>query len=230
MRVKVYGAKKDEYCIYEKLQKETGIKFEFTSDVLTMDTVDYTKGYDALIILTNCKVNHAIASKLKENGVKMIAARSAGTDHIDLNATKKNNIMVANVPYYSPQTISEYTILMLLALVRNMKKEQEMLKNGDFSLNGLKGKQIGSMKIGVFGTGRIGRETIKLLNAFGAHVLAYDIYENDVVKSICKYEKKDAILAEADAIILHCPLTEESYHFIDRDAISAMKDGVASGI
>lgn len=82
------------------------------------------------------------------------------------------------------------------------------------------------MKIGVFGTGRIGRETIKLLNAFGAHVLAYDIYENDVVKSICKYEKKDAILAEADAIILHCPLTEESYHFIDRDAISAMKDGV----
>lgn len=226
MKVRVYGAQQDELIFYDKMKDEYGFEFTFAKEVLNLDTVNLTKGYDALIIVTVCKITKEVAKALHENGVKYIAARSAGTDHINYNAVKEYDLKAANVPYYSPRSIAEHTIMMALNVLRHSKKEARMVAAGDFRMTGLKGKELGALTVGVLGTGRIGYETMKLLKGFGCDILAYDLYPNEKAKKICRYVTDQTLFSKADMIILHCPLIKENYHCINEDAIQKMKEGV----
>lgn len=225
MKILVYGAQQDEKPFYEAVQGEYGFSCTFAQEVLSADTVHHTKGYDALIIVTTCKITHDVANALRENGVRFLAARSAGVDHIDFDAVRANGLRVANVPFYSPSAIAEHTILTALNVLRHSKREMRMLEAGDFTMSGLKGKELGSMTAGVYGTGRIGLETIKLLHGFGCRILAYDLYPNEQAKEYCSYQTAQEVLQQSDIVFLHCPLTEQNHHLINGESILAMKDG-----
>ena len=192
----------------------------------TDNVKEITKGYDAIWIVTVLHIDREIAKILKDNGVKYIASRAAGTDHMDLKSLKEYGIKVANVPFYAPNAIAEHTIMLTLSLLRKFKKELNMVNNQVFTLDGLKGKQLGMATVGVLGTGRIGTETIKILKGFGSKILAYDLYSNQVVKEYAEYVSEEKILTESDILIFHCPLTESNYHIINEESIKKLRDGV----
>ena len=226
MKVRVYGSQKDEYAFYESAKETSGFSFTFASEVLSMETVHLTLGFDAIIIVTTCKITSEVAQALYKNGVRFIAARSAGTDHIDYDAARATGLLAANVPFYSPGAIAEHTLMTALNLLRRSKREAGMIASGDFSMSGLKGRQLSGMTAGVFGTGRIGLRTMQLLSGFGCRILAYDLYPGEQAKAYCEYREPEYLLRESDILFFHCPLTEQNYHMINRDSIAKMKDGV----
>ncbi|WMJ89064.1 NAD(P)-dependent oxidoreductase [Anaerocolumna sp. MB42-C2] len=225
MRVLLFYVNQDEteYIL------ECNRKFRFDLKMADFDfnssDSDKFTGYDAVWITTNCKVTQLKTEQLKKAGVRYIVSRAAGTDHMDLAAMKENSIKGANVPRYSPNAIAEHTLCMVLMCLRKMKLELTMIKNYDFTLTGLKGRELRNMTVGVVGTGRIGTETIKLLSGFGCRILAYDLYANQSVTNLVTYSELDDIFSESDILILHCPLTEENRRFINHDTINRMKHG-----
>lgn len=225
MKVRVYGAQPDELRLYKEAEQQGDLSFEFAGAPLNEGTVGEVKDCEALILLTNCQVNEKVAQALSEKGVKYLACRSAGTDHVDYAAVKKFGMHCCNVPFYAPEAIAEHTILMALRLLRREKRCSAKLAAGDYTLEGLKGRQLGQLTAGVLGTGRIGRTTMGLLNGFGTKVLGWDPYPNDAAAKLCTYVERDELLERSDIIFLHCPLTPDSYRIIGRETLAKMQDG-----
>ena len=225
MHIRVYGVQKDELPIYKEAEKTYGFTFEFADAPLTAANADLTAGSEGLIILTNCGITEEVAAILEKQGVKYIAARSAGADHIDLEAAHRHGLKCANVPFYAPEAISEHTVLVALLLLRNWKKSEAKVAAGDYTMAGLKGRQLGQMRAGVFGTGRIGRTTMAILKGFGAEIVGADPYPNKAAEEYCTYVSNEELLKTSDIIFLHCPLTDDNYHLINAETIAMMKDG-----
>ena len=142
MKVRVYGAKEEEIAYSESLRPGYPLELTYAKEVLGPDTVELTKGYDAVWIVTACKITEAVARSLQENGVKYVVTRSAGYDHMDLAAMKQYGLRGANVPFYSPWAISEHAILTALSLLRLAKKQQKKIAAGDYTLAGVQGKEL----------------------------------------------------------------------------------------
>lgn len=226
MKVIVYAAREDEKCCFEEYNKKYNFVFTFCKESLTMANIDTAKGHEAIWIVTSCRITREITAALSERGVKYIVSRAAGTDHIDLEALREYGLKAANVPFYSPAAIAEHTVMLVMMLLRNMKREFVMVQNNDFSLNGLRGRELHNMKVGIFGTGRIGCKTIELLTGFGCKIYAYDVSLHEDLKDRICFTTKETLYKECDILIFHCPLTSENYHMINRDTLSQMKDGV----
>jgi D-lactate dehydrogenase len=225
MKVHVYGAQPDELKLYEEAQRAGDMTFTFAKTPLNEETVDQVEDCEALILVTNCQVNEKVVERLAQKGVKFLATRSAGSDHVDYAAVKKYGLQCANVPFYAPEAIAEHTILMALRVLRHEKKSTDKLAVGDYTMEGLKGRQLGQLTAGVLGTGRIGQTTMRLLNGFGTRVLGWDPYPNDAAAKLCTYTERDQLLRESDIVFLHCPLTPDSYHIIGAEALGQMKEG-----
>lgn len=226
MKIRVYGVQADELPYYHKVQTKYGFDFTFASEILSADTVHLTKGFDGLIVMTNCKITRGVAQALKQNDVRFLATRTAGTDHIDVAAVHENGLSVANVPSYSPNAIAEHTVMTALNLMRYTKRSMRKIDAGDFTMTGLKGRELGSMTAGVWGVGQIGLATIRLLNGFGCRVLSYGTHPSEEAAKYSQSVTTEVLLKESDIIFLHCPLRSQNYHMIDCQAIARMKDGV----
>ncbi len=225
MHIRVYGVQPDELPVYREAESRCGFTFEFASGVLNEGTVEEVSPCDAVIVLTNSSVNRTVAARLAEKGVRYVAARSAGSDHIDVRAARACGLHCCCVPRYAPEAISEHTILLALSVLRHAKLSAKKVAAGDFTMQNLKGRQLGQMTAGVFGTGRIGRTTMALLRGFGAEVLGWDPYPSAEAEKLCTYVEPEELLRRSDIVFLHCPLTEESRHMIGEEAIGKMKDG-----
>ncbi|MGE4277558.1 MAG: NAD(P)-dependent oxidoreductase [Lawsonibacter sp.] len=225
MHIRVYGVQPDELDVYHKAEAKYGFTFEFAKNLLNEDTVDEVQNCEGIILVTTCRVTEKVVEKLAQRGVKYLAARSAGSDHVDYDAVVKYGLHCANVPFYAPEAIAEHTILMALSVLRNSKKSYRMIESGDFTMKGLRGRQLGQMTAGVLGTGRIGRTTMSLLRGFGTKVQGWDPYPNEAAGKLCTYVTQEQLLQESDIIFLHCPLTPDSYHIIGENTLSQMKPG-----
>ncbi len=226
MKILLFNVNKDEVQYIYDCNKRFGFELVLADfDFNTEDTKKF-RGFDAIWIVTNCVVNESKAKQLSKAGVRYIVSRAAGTDHIDLEAIRKAGIRAANVPRYSPNAIAEHTLCLILMALRKMKRELRMIDQYDFSLKGLKGRELRNMTVGVIGTGRIGAETIKCLSGFGCRIIANDLYENALIKDKVRYLEYEELLKDSDIIVLHCPLTEENHRMIRKESINLMKDGV----
>lgn len=226
MHVRVYGVQPDELEVYREAEEKYGFTFEFAKELLCEENVGDISGCEAVILVTACHVTEQTAKKMAEQGVRYLATRSAGSDHIDYEAVRKYGMCCANVPFYAPEAIAEYTIFMALSVLRHSKRSRDMAEQGDFTLKGLKGRQLGKMTAGVMGTGRIGCATMTLLKGFGANILGWDPYPNERAGELCRYVTKEQLMEESDILFLHCPLTEDNYHIIGADALERqMKPG-----
>lgn len=206
-----------------KIYKNDEIKMKFFETKLNEDTVSLADGYDIVCVFVNDTVNATVIDKLHEYGVKLIALRCAGYNNVDLKHAK-GKISVVRVPAYSPYAVAEHTMALLLTIVRNTHKAYVRTKSFNFSLTGLLGFDLYGKTIGIIGTGKIGSIFAQICKGFGMKVLAYDKYPNESLD--LEYTTLDNLFANSDIISLHCPLTEESYHLIDKASISTMKDGV----
>lgn len=164
----------------------------------------------------------------KYKNLKLIATRSTGFDHIDLNYCKSRGIEVVNVPKYGEATVAEFTFGVLLALARHIIQARTDMKNNFVRMNEYIGFDLYGHTLGIIGTGAIGRHVAKLARGFGMDVLAYDIYPNEEFQRIYNihYVGLDELFAKSDIITLHAPATKDNYHLLNDDAFKKMKDGV----
>lgn len=168
-------------------------KLVWIEEAIDNETVNKSKGCKAIIIFSSDKIDKKILKKLNDLGVEFIAARSAGTDHIDLEAAKEFDIKVANVPDYSPNSIAEHCIALTLSIYRKLKPSFKRIENYNFTLEGQIGREINSKTVGIFGTGDIGEVLANLFHCFGAKVFLFDAKKNANLKekSWAKYVSKE---------------------------------------
>lgn len=214
----------DEKKYLEKICKELNIEYDYTSDYPCLDNLHLCKGYDAVSIITN-PTDSKMLDVMKSYGIKALSTRSIGYDHIDYDYAKQIGIKVCNVSY-SPNSVANYTIMLILMACRKIDYIMKKSALQDFSLMGNCGRELSLSTVGIIGTGRIGEALIKHLSGFGCKILAYDLYEKDSVKQYAKYVSLDELYAESDIISLHVPGLPENEHMICSNTISKMKDGV----
>lgn len=221
--VAFYDAKAYDRPSFEKYGKLHDVDFKFLETKLNEDTADLAKGCEVVCVFVNDDVNAAVIDKLYEGGVRLIALRSAGYNNVDVRHAF-GKIHVVHVPAYSPYAVAEHAMALLLTSVRRIHKAYNRTRDFNFSLNGLTGFDFHGKTVGVIGTGRIGRIFIDICRGFGMKVLAYDRFPAE--GSDLEYVSLDRLFEESDVISLHCPLTDETRHLINADAIGRMKKGV----
>lgn len=226
MKIIAFSVRTDEMPYFEKYANEFGIEYATTTKDLTLETVHLAEGFDAISVYTSSEDLNQVWPELEKINVKFFTVRTAGFDGIDLKLARKYGIKIANVPQYSPSAIAEFTVAMTLSVLRKIPLALRRARVQDFSVEGLMGRELNSMTVGIIGTGKIGSATAKVFNAFGSRVLGYDVVENESVKDIVEYVDLDKLFEESDIISIHVPLTDENYHMIDAQAIAKMKDGV----
>lgn len=225
MRIFVYDVADFEQPILEQLKNNCKGEISCTAQSLTIQSIEKAKGYDGITILGYSKVEEDILIKMKEYGILHLSTRTIGFDHIDVKKAEKLGISVGHASY-SPNNVADFTVMMMLILMRKAKVSICRALVNDFSLNGLMGHEMRSMTVGVIGTGKIGATVIKNLSGFGCRILAYDVYQNTEVDGLCTYVDIEDIYRECNIITLHTPLTESNYHMINKNTIDKMKDGV----
>ncbi|MEM2121288.1 MAG: NAD(P)-dependent oxidoreductase [Candidatus Woesearchaeota archaeon] len=192
---------------------------------LTAKNVHLAKEDDVISVFIYSKISKEILKEMKN--LKFIATRSTGFDHIDVEECKKNKILVSNVPAYGSVTVAEHTFALILAYSRKIIQSVERTKKGDFSINGLRGFDLYGKTIGVIGTGRIGREVIRIARGFGMNILAYDKFKDlEYAKKMnFKYVSLKKLLSSCDIITLHLPYSKETHHIINKKNIMNIKRG-----
>ena len=227
MRIAFFDAKSYDKPSFDQYGKEHGITFKYFETKLNEDTVELAHNYDGVCVFVNDTVNAAVIDQLHAMGVKYVALRCAGFNNVDMRHAF-GRVHVVNVPAYSPYAVAEHTIALLLTSIRRIHKAYIRTKDFNFSLNGLTGFDLHGKTVGVLGTGRIGRAFIDICRGFGMKVLAYDKFPAQGLDNgdTIRYVELDELFADSDIISLHCPLTEETDHIIDEEALKKCKKGV----
>lgn len=225
MRMFVFSMRTfDELPCFEKYCPQYGIEYDYTTETPCMDNLELAKGYDVVNVITTV-FDQPMLKKLHDMGVKCIATRTIGYDHIDVDYAKSLGMGVIHISY-SPNSVADYAIMMMLMGLRRMPHIMERANIQDYTLKGKIGRELPDCTVGIIGTGRIGRTVIRHLSGFGCKMLAYDLYENEEVKQYAEYTDLDTLLKNSDVITLHAPATDDNYHMIDASAIEKMKQDV----
>ena len=195
---------------------------------LTKETALLAEDSKAIALFSSDDASSEVLKILHKQGIKFIALRSAGFNHVDLEKAAELNIKVARVPAYSPYAIAEHTMALILALNRRLIKAHNRVREQNFSLNGLTGFDLNGKTVGVIGTGKIGSVLVKILHGFGCNILAQDIEESkDLIdKYGVIYSDCATLCKHADIISLHVPLKASTKHLINKEHIALMKSGV----
>ena len=223
MDIAVFDAKQYDVDSFMKYQGQEGLYFKFYESRLGEDTVSLAEGSVGVCVFVNDSVTKVVIDELCKMKCKFIALRCAGFNNVNVDYAR-GKIAVFRVPDYSPYAIAEHSMAMLLTLDRKIHRAYIRTRDYNFSLNGLMGFDLYGKTMGVIGTGRIGRAFVRICQGFGMNVIAYDKYPDTTVG--VKYTTLEEIFESSDIISLHCPLTEDTFHLIDDQAISRMKDGV----
>jgi len=227
VRIAVYSTKSYDRTSLEEANERHGHELTFLEARLQANTAALAHEHDAVCAFVNDRMDAEVVAQLGELGVELLTLRSAGFNHVDLDAAAASGITVVRVPAYSPYAVAEHTVGLMLAADRRLHRAYNRVRDGNFSLEGLLGFDLRSKRVGIIGTGRIGQITARILRGFGCSLRAYDPYPNDEVRDYgVRYEDLDTLFAECDVITLHCPLTPETHHLIDAEALSKMKRGV----
>lgn len=227
MNVAVYSSHKFEK---EYLENANNGKYnlKFIMLPLSSETVYLAEGCEAVSIFVSDDASAFILQSLCKIGVKFLALRSAGYNHVDLVEAKKLNIKVARGPGYSPYAVAEHAVALMLALNRKIIRAHNRVMEQNFLLDGLVGFDMNKKTVGIIGTGNIGSVLAKIMNGFGCRILANDIIENNELKNKYNvvYVDYETLFRESDIITLHVPLTPQTKYLINTATISKMKKGV----
>ena len=212
---------------FDTWNKDFGFDIHYYKERLSMNSIELTKGKEIVCVFVNDEISAPVIDQLVKNGVKLVALRCAGFNNVDLPEAK-GKIRVVRVPAYSPHAVAEYAVTLMLTLNRKVYRSTQRTREGNFRLSGLLGFDMYGKTVGVIGMGRIARVLVNILRGFGMNVLAYDKFPDEKWAKANNVKMVDLpeLYANSDIISLHCPLTHETLHMIDKDAIDMMKPGV----
>ncbi|MES2520325.1 MAG: 2-hydroxyacid dehydrogenase [Bacteroidota bacterium] len=226
MKIAVFSTKPYDREYLDKFNTDRNHQLTYFDATLNTDSTNLTIGFEAVCVFVNDKIDKKTIGNLSQNGVKVIALRCAGFNNVDIEAANAKNIKVVRVPAYSPHSIAEHAVALILTLNRKTHKAYNRVREGNFSLERLTGFNLYQKTVGVVGTGKIGAAFCEIMQGFGCKVIAYDIIESDYLKTKgIQYTNFEEILETSDIISLHCPLTPETHYLFNQDTFSKMKYG-----
>jgi D-lactate dehydrogenase len=227
MKVAVFSTKPYDRRFLQTANKDDAHQLVFYESRLNRETVSVASGYPGVCIFVNDQLDAQTLEKLSRAGTQLVALRCSGFNNVDLSAAQNNGITVVRVPAYSPYSVAEHTVGLLLALNRKLHRAYARVREGNFALGGLLGFDVHGKTVGIIGTGKIGAIVAKLLHGFGCTLLAHDIRANPECEHIgVRYTSLAELFPKSDIVTLHCPLTPETHHLIDQNALEQMKPGV----
>lgn len=227
MRIGFFSAKPYDERHFDFANQTFGFNIEYFDYRLCMQNVKLAEGFEVVCAFVNDSLCEEVLVELAKGGTKVIAMRCAGFNNVDLVAAKRLGMQVVNVPAYSPESVAEHTIALMLTLNRKIHKAYQRTRDANFALAGLVGFNMFGKTVGVIGTGKIGLATIKILLGFGCKVIAHDPYPNPAVTALgVEYVSLDEMYPQCDIISLHCPLTADNHHLLNKESFAKMKPGV----
>lgn len=226
MKCAMFSAKRFEREAFASAA-DRGVEVTFMEAALSEQTAELARGFESVCLFVNDNANAAALEKLAGLGVRLLALRSAGFNHVDLDAAQRLGLTVARVPAYSPYAVAEHAAGLILALNRRLHRAFARTREHNFALDGLMGFDMNGKTVGVVGTGRIGEVFCRIMAGFGCRVLASDPVPSAVARALgVEYVPFERLCAESDIVSLHLPLTPGSRHLVNAEALARMKRGV----
>jgi len=227
MKVAVFSTKAYDRRALDAANEGVGHELTFLEPRLTRETVSLAEGFDAVCCFVNDELDAGALIRLNSAGVKLVALRCAGFNNVDLQAADELGMVVMRVPAYSPHAVAEHTLALMLTLNRQIHRAFARVREGNLSLEGLLGFELSKCAVGVVGTGKIGLAVCRILKGVGCRILAYDKRPNDEARDLgVEYVDRDELFRQCEVVTLHCPLTPETQHMINYEALAKMKRGV----
>ncbi len=227
MKIAFFDTKPYDKPSFDRFGEANGVTFKYFETKLNEDTAELAHGFDGVCVFVNDTVNAAVIDRLYDMGVRVVALRCAGFNNVDMKYAF-GKVHVLRVPAYSPYAVAEHTMALLLTSIRRIHKAYIRTRDYNFSLAGMTGFDLHGKTVGVIGTGRIGRVFIDICRGFGMKVLAYDKFPAPGLDNgdTIRYVTLDELFTQSDIISLHAPLTEDTYHIIDAEALEKCRRGV----
>ncbi|MFU0243208.1 NAD(P)-dependent oxidoreductase, partial [Streptomyces scabiei] len=218
--ITVYGCGQDEAVLFRQLAPRFGIRATLTEAALSESNAEFASGNRCVSVGHKTPVTPATLLALRQAGVTYISTRSIGCNHIDVEYAARIGISVENV-VYSPDSVADYTLMLMLMAVRNAKATVRRTDLHDYRLHEVRGRELRDLTVGVIGTGRIGAAVVDRLRGFGPRVLAH----GNRPRAAADYVPLDELLRSSDVVTLHVPLSADTHHLLDERRIRRMKKG-----
>ncbi|HEV7772649.1 MAG TPA: D-lactate dehydrogenase VanH [Conexibacter sp.] len=218
MGITIYGCGQDEAAVFREMAQGLGVAPTITEAAVSEGNVGLAFGNRCISVGHKTQVTNATLLALSEAGVTYISTRSVGCNHVDVDYAESVGISVETVAY-SPDSVADYTLMLMLMAVRNAKSVIRRADVHDYRLSNVRGKELRDLTVGVIGTGRIGSAVMDRLRGFGCRTLAYDTRP----RTSADYVTLGALLERSDIVTLHAPLTADTHHLLDRRRIERMK-------
>jgi D-lactate dehydrogenase len=226
MKTAFFSSKSYDIEYFNRENTSYGHEITFFESRFKNKTAHLADGFDAICVFVNDVLDKETLQILKQNDVKVIALRSAGFNHVDLQTAEKLGIKVLRVPAYSPEAIAEHTLALILTLNRKTHKAYNRVRDGNFSLEKLIGFNLDGKTVGVIGTGKIGTVFSRIMLGLGCKILAHDRnVKKELVDAGVEYVGLEKLLSGSDIVSLHCPLTPETAYLINKQTLALMKRG-----
>jgi D-lactate dehydrogenase len=222
----VFSARRYDKTMLAQANADVGHELRFLEDRLSAETAILAQGAEAVCVFVNDAVDAEVLAILAEHGVRLVATRSTGYNHIDARAAARLGIAVVRVTDYSPNSVAEFAVGLLLAVNRKIARASVRTREGNFDLDGLMGFDLHGKTVGVIGTGKIGLIFARIMAGFGCALVGYDRYPTPAFEALGgRYIGVDQLLACSDVLSLHCPLLEETHHIVNAAALARVKRG-----
>lgn len=226
MRVAVYSTKAFERSFLDRANEGHGHELRYLEPSLSASTAPLAEGCQAACIFANDKGDAEALKGLADAGILMLALRSAGFNHVDLEAAEKLGLTVARVPAYSPYSVAEHAAGLILTLNRKLHRAYNRVREQNFSLDGLMGFDLRGKTVGLVGTGQIGEALARIMHGFGCELHGTDPTPNHACEELgMTYMPLDELLETSDIVSLHCPLTPATHHLINDRSLEHARDG-----
>jgi D-lactate dehydrogenase len=227
MRIAMFDTHRYDRSAFTDANVDRGHDIQFLEPRLTAATASLADGFPVVCSFVNDVIDREAVTRLAAAGVKLVALRSAGFNHVDLAAASREGLRVVRVPEYSPFAVAEHGVALILSLNRKIHRAYGRVREANFSLDGLVGFDLCGKTVGVIGTGKIGRVFAHIMLGFRCVVVAHDVANDpELEASGVRYLSLAELYRQSDIISLHVPLTPDTRHLIDEAALAAMKRGV----
>lgn len=220
MGLTAYGCDREEAARFREVAPRFGVIPTITDAAPSEASSDLALGNRCISVSHKTRIADATLLALRQAGVRYVSTRSVGHNHIDVEYAETIGISVENVTY-SSDSVADYTLLLMLMLVRNAKSIISQADVHDYRLHDRRGRELRDMTVGVIGTGRIGAAVIDRLRPFGCRILASDPRPRVSVD----YLAVEELLRRSDLVTLHTPLETGTRHLLNRERIDHMKHG-----
>ena len=226
MKIAVFSTKPYDRQFLDAANAAEGHELQYFEAALGPESVALAAGHAGVCIFVNDVANADVLQALRDGGTALVALRCTGFNNVDLGAAARLGVKVVRVVDYSPHSVAEHAVALLLAINRKTHRAYNRTRDSNFSLDGLMGFDLHGKTAAVVGTGKIGRVFARIMLGFGCNVLGYDTSPSAEFEALgARYAASGEIGANADIISLHCPLTPETYHIVDAASLARMKPG-----